>query len=77
MAYGTDEGRVGVFNINGNKPPLLYRQYHRKTIYAIGWGPINSENKFGLYSCGEGELVYYDSEKITNQGNILYLLINK
>lgn len=53
----------------------MYRQYHRNTIYTLSWGP-NPENKqYVLYSCGEGELVYYDPEK-PNQGNILYLQIN-
>nr|XP_033190238.1 gem-associated protein 5 isoform X2 [Bombus vancouverensis nearcticus] len=66
LAYATDEGRVGVFNINGNKLPTLYRQYHRSVIYTIGWGPC-PKNKYVLYSCGEGELVYYDSEKVTNE----------
>lgn len=76
MAYATDEGRVGVFNTNGNKSPTLYRQYHRSVIYTIGWGP-SPNNKYVLYSCGEGELVYYDSEKVTNEGSIFYFLINK
>lgn len=63
LAYATEEGRVGVFNINNNKLPTLYRQYHRNTIYTLSWGP-NPENKqYVLYSCGEGELVYYDPEK--------------
>ncbi|KAF3428992.1 hypothetical protein E2986_02063 [Frieseomelitta varia] len=66
LAYGTDEGRVGLFHINTNKAPVLYRQYHRGIICTIGWGP-NLENKFVLYSCGEGELVYYDSEKVKTQ----------
>ncbi|CAK9799473.1 Gem-associated protein 5 [Anthophora quadrimaculata] len=66
LAYATEEGRVGVFNTNSNKPPTLYRQYHRKTVYSISWGP-NPDNKHVVYSCAEGELVYYDSVKLNEE----------
>ncbi|XP_017790259.1 PREDICTED: gem-associated protein 5 [Habropoda laboriosa] len=70
LAYATEEGRVGVFNTNGNKPPTLYRQYHRNTVYTIGWGP-NPDNKHVVYSCGEEELVYYDSVESSEYISIL------
>ncbi|KAL6264530.1 hypothetical protein P5V15_004637 [Pogonomyrmex californicus] len=58
IAFGTGEGRVGVFEAIGtNKPPILYRQYHRHTIYKIEWGKFESENY--LFSCAEGELIAY------------------
>ncbi|XP_012279688.1 gem-associated protein 5 [Orussus abietinus] len=65
LAFGTGEGRVGVFDVNVNKPPILYRQYHRYNIYSLGWGPAPSQKpgKYFLFSCADGELVYYDPEK--------------
>ncbi|XP_012265129.2 gem-associated protein 5 isoform X2 [Athalia rosae] len=65
IAFGTSEGRVGVFDTNSpNKPPILYRNYHRHTLYALGWGPHPTrKTDHVLYSCGDGELVYYDPEK--------------
>ncbi|XP_011636844.1 gem-associated protein 5 [Pogonomyrmex barbatus] len=58
IAFGTGEGRVGVFEAIGtNKPPILYRQYHRHTIYKIEWAKFESENY--LFSCAEGELIAY------------------
>ncbi|XP_076752197.1 gem-associated protein 5-like isoform X2 [Xylocopa sonorina] len=63
LAYATEEGRVGVFNITGGKPPTVYRQYHRNIVYVIGWGPNPKNKQHVLYSCAEGELVYYDREK--------------
>ncbi|OAD62256.1 Gem-associated protein 5 [Eufriesea mexicana] len=63
LAYATEEGRVGVFNTNSNKLPILYRQYHRNTIYTLSWGPNPENEQYVLYSCGEKELVYYDVEK--------------
>ncbi|XP_043264591.1 gem-associated protein 5-like [Colletes gigas] len=64
LAYATEEGRVGVFNTNGNKPPTLYRQYHRNIVYSIHWGPHpNNKMQHVLYSCAEGELVFYNPSK--------------
>ncbi|XP_036139651.1 gem-associated protein 5 isoform X2 [Monomorium pharaonis] len=58
IAFGTGEGRVGVFDAIGtNKPPILYRQYHRNTIYKLEWAKLNSE--YFLFSCAEGELIRY------------------
>ncbi|XP_053999055.1 gem-associated protein 5 isoform X1 [Hylaeus anthracinus] len=62
LAYATDEGRIGVFDTNGNKP-ILYRQYHRNTVYTISWGPHPESKQHVLYSCAEGELVFYDQGK--------------
>lgn len=73
LAYATEEGRIGLFNTNGNRPPVLYRQYHRGIVYTIAWGPSPENKHYVLYSCGEGELVYYDSEK-PNQGSISFVL---
>ncbi|XP_078046192.1 gem nuclear organelle associated protein rigor mortis isoform X2 [Augochlora pura] len=66
LAYATEEGRIGVFDTNGTKPPILYRQYHRKIVYTIHWGPFPEGEQYALYSCSEGECVYYDPTK-TNQ----------
>ncbi|KAG7201057.1 hypothetical protein KM043_017605 [Ampulex compressa] len=67
LAYSTDEGRVGVFDTYGKKPPILYRQYHRRTVYTLSWGPSTLTKEYALYSCGEGELVYYDTDKPNEQ----------
>ncbi|KAK7873397.1 hypothetical protein R5R35_000194 [Gryllus longicercus] len=70
LAFGTAEGRVGIFDtLNSNKPPVLLRPYHTKSLYVVGWGPAlfgagdgdgPSETKYTLYSCGEGDAVQYD-----------------
>ena len=51
------------------KPPILFRQYHRHVVYAISWGPAPDVTELVLYSCGDGELVYYNPEKINNRKN--------
>ncbi|XP_039310637.1 gem-associated protein 5 isoform X2 [Solenopsis invicta] len=58
IAFGTGEGRVGVFDAIGtNKSPILFRQYHRNTIYKLEWAQLDSE--YYLFSCAEGELIAY------------------
>ncbi|XP_043268004.1 gem-associated protein 5 [Venturia canescens] len=72
LAFGTGEGRVGVWDTNSNtKPPILYRQYHRHTVYSLGWGPNPDNESFVLYSCGDNELVYYPSEKPTQEAKCI------
>lgn len=71
LAFGTNEGRVGVFDANiAAKPPLLYRQYLRHTVYRVGWGPAPNVAGYALYSCGDGELVYYDPNKLYDSKSI-------
>lgn len=74
IAFGTGEGRVGVFDAIGtfNKPPILYRQYHRNTIYKLEWATLGSD--YYLFSCAEGELVAY-KKSAPNDGKILTLAV--
>lgn len=62
LAFGTGEGRIGIYDTNAKKPPLLYRQYHRNVIYSLHWGPAPDVQLYALYSCGDGELVFYNPE---------------
>ncbi|XP_031783799.1 gem-associated protein 5 [Nasonia vitripennis] len=66
LAFATNEGRVGTFDTNSRKPPILLRQYHRRIIYSIGWGPAPNVKEYALYTCGDGELVYYNLEKLND-----------
>ena len=65
LAFATNEGRVGVFDTNVKKPPIILRQYHRHTVYTIGWGPAPNVTEYALYTCGDGELVYYNLERLS------------
>lgn len=50
-----------MFDTNGyNKPPILYRQYHRNTVYKLEWGLMPDYKNYFLFSCAEGELVAYN-----------------
>ncbi|XP_033216960.1 gem-associated protein 5 [Belonocnema kinseyi] len=63
LAFGTGEGRIGVYDTNATRPPLLYRQYHRNVVYSLHWGPAPNIKLYALYSCADGELVFYNPEK--------------
>lgn len=74
VAFGTSDGRIGVFDAIGtNKPPILYRQYHRNTIYKLEWTKLGSD--YFLFSCAEGELVAY-KKSAPNDGKMLKLAIS-
>ncbi|XP_072040500.1 gem-associated protein 5-like [Amphiura filiformis] len=73
LAYATDDGRVGVYNniTQSNKPPILSSTFHRKTVYALSWGPpcpAKSDSECALlhlYSCGgEGAVLQHDSSNL-------------
>lgn len=68
LAFGTAEGRVGMFDTNNpNKLPVIFRQYHRRTVYSLAWAPKPGSAKYGLYSCADNELVYFNSEKVNEE----------
>ena len=40
LAFGTNEGRVGVFDtLAPAKAPWLSRSYHKGTVYNLNWAP--------------------------------------
>ncbi|KAI4503668.1 hypothetical protein M0802_001071 [Mischocyttarus mexicanus] len=71
IAFGTSEGRIGVFDTNGNKSPILYRQYYKKVVYTLQWGPCPGTENYALYSCGEGDLIYYSPDNLTQEPTVL------
>lgn len=73
IAFGTAEGRVGVFDAIGTtRQPILYRQYHRNTIYKLEWAQLQSE--YYLFSCAEGELIAY-KKSAPNSGKKMLILV--
>ncbi|XP_064637398.1 gem-associated protein 5-like [Lineus longissimus] len=61
LAYGTDDGRVGVYDAFKNKPPVMAHSFHKGTVYSITFGPPCSapgtpvfKTSHALYSCGDG-----------------------
>ncbi|CAL1544240.1 unnamed protein product, partial [Lymnaea stagnalis] len=62
LAYGTDDGRVGVYNtLASSKPPTMSSTFHNKTVYVVCWGPpLNADSAgYQLYSVGDGVILQH------------------
>ncbi|XP_076130089.1 gem-associated protein 5 [Alosa pseudoharengus] len=84
LAFGTDDGKVGVYDVFSNKPPQSSSMYHKKTVYTLAWGPPIPPLSFGggdkpsnsLYSCGgEGVIFQHDPWKLSADASNIDKLI--
>ncbi|TRY96147.1 hypothetical protein DNTS_028341 [Danionella cerebrum] len=85
LAFGTDDGKVGVYEVYSNKPPQISSTYHRRTVYSLSWGPPVPPMSFGvsgdkpvysLYSCaGEGVIFQHDPWKLSGEASNIDKLI--
>lgn len=85
LAFGTDDGKVGIYDVFSNKPPQISSSYHRKTVYALAWGPPVppvslgvAEGKWAhsLYSCaGEGVVLQHDLARLSGEASDIDQLI--
>ncbi|KAM7374027.1 hypothetical protein PAMP_006704 [Pampus punctatissimus] len=85
LSFGTDDGKVGVYDVFSNKPPQISSSYHRKTVYTLAWGPPVPPMSFGaaggklpysLYSCaGEGVILQHDPSKLSGEASDIDRLI--
>ncbi|KAF4532993.1 hypothetical protein B566_EDAN000682 [Ephemera danica] len=69
LGFSTSEGRVGICNVsNLGKEPVVFRQFHRSTVYRVAWGPPTyaktdeppTKSDFCLYASDETVSVCYD-----------------
>ncbi|XP_035034293.2 gem-associated protein 5 isoform X1 [Hippoglossus stenolepis] len=85
LSFGTDDGKVGIYEVYTNKPPQISSSYHRKTVYTLAWGPPVPPMSFGadrgkstysLYSCaGEGVILQHDPLKLSGEASDIDQLI--
>uniref|UniRef100_A0A9J7Y567 Gem nuclear organelle associated protein 5 n=1 Tax=Cyprinus carpio carpio TaxID=630221 RepID=A0A9J7Y567_CYPCA len=85
LAFGTDDGKVGIYEVYSNKPPQISSTYHRRTVYSLSWGPPVPPMSFGgsgdkpsysLYSCaGEGVIFQHDPWKLSGEASNIDKLI--
>lgn len=65
LAFSTNEGRVGVFNISkGPNPPDLMKNFNGKEIYRIGYGVDLNSTKCTLYACNDNKLMMFNESSI-------------
>uniref|UniRef100_A0A671MBV8 Gem-associated protein 5-like n=1 Tax=Sinocyclocheilus anshuiensis TaxID=1608454 RepID=A0A671MBV8_9TELE len=85
LAFGTDDGKVGIYEVYSNKPPQISSTYHHRTVYSLSWGPPVPPMSFGgsgdkpsysLYSCaGEGVIFQHDPWKLSGEASNIDKLI--
>uniref|UniRef100_A0A673LY02 Gem-associated protein 5-like n=1 Tax=Sinocyclocheilus rhinocerous TaxID=307959 RepID=A0A673LY02_9TELE len=85
LAFGTDDGKVGINEVYSNKPPQISSTYHHRTVYSLSWGPPVPPMSFGgsgdkpsysLYSCaGEGVIFQHDPWKLSGEASNIDKLI--
>lgn len=85
LAFGTDDGKVGIYEVYSNRPPQISSTYHRRTVYSLSWGPPLPPMSFGgagdkpaysLYSCaGEGVIFQHDPWKLSGEASNIDKLI--
>uniref|UniRef100_A0A3Q3WYD6 Uncharacterized protein n=1 Tax=Mola mola TaxID=94237 RepID=A0A3Q3WYD6_MOLML len=85
LSFGTDDGKVGIYDVFSNKPPQISSSYHRKTVYTLAWGPPVPPTSFGasegkpsysLYSCaGEGVILQHDPTRLSGEASDIDKLI--
>ncbi|XP_074466018.1 gem-associated protein 5 isoform X2 [Sebastes fasciatus] len=85
LSFGTDDGKVGIYEVFSNRPPQISSSYHRKTVYTLAWGPPVPPVSFGsaagkpshsLYSCaGEGVILQHDPSKLSGEASDIDKLI--
>ncbi|XP_054481337.1 gem-associated protein 5 [Anoplopoma fimbria] len=85
LSFGTDDGKVGIYEVFSNRPPQISSSYHRKTVYTLAWGPpvppmsfgaASGKPSFSLYSCaGEGIILQHDPSKLSGDASDVDKLI--
>ncbi|KAL4660029.1 gem-associated protein 5 isoform X1 [Arapaima gigas] len=83
LAFGTDDGKVGVYEVFSSKPPQISSTYHKKTVYSLAWGPpvspvcgTTDAPPFSLYSCaGEGVIFQHNPCKLSTDATDIDKLI--
>ncbi|KAG7517124.1 gem-associated protein 5 [Solea senegalensis] len=83
LAFGTDDGKVGIYDVFSNKPPQVSSSYHRRTVYTLAWGPpvppmtsVAGKACHSLYSCGgEGVILQHDPARLSGDASDVDSLI--
>ncbi|XP_069129450.1 gem-associated protein 5-like isoform X2 [Argopecten irradians] len=82
LAYGTDDGRVGIYDTLSNRPPNISSTYHKRTVYVVAWGPNSSNQEYesggySLYSIGDGIILEHDVYNLQEEANEINSLIQQ
>jgi len=64
LAFGTEDGKLGLYDTSSGKLLVLFSHYHKGTVYELDWRLVNrAEGRYLLYSCGgDGVILETDPE---------------
>ncbi|XP_070198207.1 gem-associated protein 5-like, partial [Littorina saxatilis] len=69
LGFGTEDGRVGVYDVLSNKMPSMSSTFHHRTVYVVNWGPHSAnpeESKnYSLYSVGDCKILEHTSAMLS------------
>lgn len=79
LAFGTDDGRVGIFNSIGRHNLNYLETVLTHPVYCLCWAPLPNTKVHGnvelfLYAVGNGQIIIYDAISRCN-GNLYYVYI--
>nr|XP_006819751.1 PREDICTED: gem-associated protein 5-like [Saccoglossus kowalevskii] len=84
LAYGTDDGRVGIHDVFSQKPASVSNSYHKRTVYCVDWGPPcppidnKSSPSHCVYSCGgEGIILQHNPYRLADDAIDINSVIRK
>ncbi|XP_076446765.1 gem-associated protein 5-like [Babylonia areolata] len=65
LAFGTEDGRVGVHDVLSHKMPTMSNTFHRHTVYVLCWGPSTQSpedtKNYSLYTVGDCKVLEHSS----------------
>lgn len=71
IAFSTNEGRVGVFDIGKtSSPPEIMKNFCGNNVYSLSYGHV--DDKSVLFACNDRRLMMFSSESAKNTANHLY-----
>lgn len=79
IAFGTDDGRIGMFNLkrNKNKPKLL-KTVISQPVNCLCWAPLpntKNDDELIIYAVCGGEILIYNDTNIC-KSNLYYVYIS-
>jgi len=84
LAYGTDDGKVGITDVLSSKMPLISNTYHQKTVYVVCWGPTSGSHvtsddsgQYSLYSIGDGVILQHDCRNLNKPATNIDSIISQ
>ncbi|KAK3719788.1 hypothetical protein RRG08_040090 [Elysia crispata] len=63
LAFGMEDGSVGICNTLSSKAPEMSKTFHKKTVYVVCWAPAlkaeKGSSELQVYSVGDGTVLQH------------------